>query len=295
MVEFFSVSAFSDLPVGGNLAAVVVDAPNLGEDEMQFIAGKIGYSETAFVFPSAAADFKLRFFTPSGEVDLCGHATIAAFSQLARLKRIGVGRYTQETKAGIFDVEVIKTGQVFMSQAKPIYGDYVEQTVIADSLGVDVSELHPIFLPQIVSTGVRDIFIPLKNLKALHELKPNFAKISKLSLQRSVIGYHVFCLDSLFGGFAHCRNFAPLYDIPEEAATGTASGALACYLYGQGLLADNAVGNIVFEQGFSMNRPSQITARLEVEDGAVTRVEVGGNTCFMEGPVPIELRSKTRS
>ena len=45
------------------------------------------------------------------------------------------------------------------------------------------------------------------------------------------VGYHVFTLESLYGANANCRNFAPLYDIPEEAATGTSNGALGCYLY----------------------------------------------------------------
>lgn len=291
MVEFFSVTVFSDLPSGGSLVSVVLDASRLDVEEMQFIAGKTRHSETAFVFPSAVAGYKIRFFNGAGEIDFSGNASVAVFALLAKLKLIDAERSTQESTLGILNVEIARSGQVFISLATPSYGDYVEQSEIAQSLNLDIGKLHPIFLPQIVSTGNRYIFIPLKDLKALNELKPNFSKIAKMSLQRSVFGYHVFCLDTLFGGFAHCRNFAPLYDAPEESATATASGALACYLYGQGLLADNTVGNIVFEQGFSMGQLSQVTTRLTTVDGVITGVQVGGNICLTEGPVKVEHRA----
>ncbi len=65
----------------------------------------------------------------------------------------------------------------------------------------------------------------------LNSIKPDFNKVSDISKKYDVTGYHVFTLETLEGATAHCRNFAPLYDIPEEAATGTSNGALSCYLY----------------------------------------------------------------
>ena len=62
-------------------------------------------------------------------------------------------------------------------------------------------------------------------------MKPDFEKITAVSKKYNVIGYHVFTLETKFDSTAHCRNFAPLYDIPEESATGTSYGALSCYLF----------------------------------------------------------------
>ncbi len=81
MVTVYSVNAFTLNGKGGNPAGVCLDADGLSESKMQAIAAKVGYSETAFVQKpvSAKADYKTRFFTPTREVNLCGHATIATF------------------------------------------------------------------------------------------------------------------------------------------------------------------------------------------------------------------------
>ena len=81
---------------------------------MQHIAKIVGFSETAFVLKSNNADFKVKFFTPHSEVDLCGHATIATLYLLANKGIIRVGGYTQETKAGVLKVENHEDGTIYM-------------------------------------------------------------------------------------------------------------------------------------------------------------------------------------
>jgi PhzF family phenazine biosynthesis protein len=88
MTEVYILNAFSATAEGGNPAGVVADATSMTEEQIQEIARELGYSETAFVQTSDVADFKVRFFTPVTEVDLCGHATIATFSLLLQLKKI---------------------------------------------------------------------------------------------------------------------------------------------------------------------------------------------------------------
>ena len=111
MTDVYVLEAFSAVAGGGNPAGVVPNARKLTEEQMQEIAKTLGYSETAFVQESDVADFKVRFFTPVAEVDICGHATIATFSLLFNLKKIEPGVYFQETKAGVFDVAVDETGK----------------------------------------------------------------------------------------------------------------------------------------------------------------------------------------
>jgi len=96
--HIYRVTAFSDSAHGGNLAGVVLDADSLSEEQMLKIAKEVGYSETAFVMKSTKADFKVRFFTPTDEVDLCGHATIATFNLLRDLGAITVGDYTKKQR-----------------------------------------------------------------------------------------------------------------------------------------------------------------------------------------------------
>jgi PhzF family phenazine biosynthesis protein len=271
-----TLNAFARTANGGNPAGVVLDADDLNETSMQSIAAKAGMSETAFVQRSAAADFKVRFFTPAAEVDLCGHATIAVFSHLFALRRIRAGHYRQETKAGILGVEVQADGTVFMEQTRPVFGDAIDGREIALSLGKGPGSLAPGLPVRIVSTGLRDTMVPIVSLRELLSLEPDFDAITDISKKLDAVGYHAFSLETKFGSTAHCRNFAPLYGIPEEAATGTSSGALACYLFKHGKVTEEQARRLVFEQGYGMGRPSEIFVRLDIENDAVAGVHVGG-------------------
>jgi PhzF family phenazine biosynthesis protein len=271
-----TLNAFAATANGGNPAGVVLDADHLDETSMQRIAARAGMSETAFVQKSAAADFKIRFFTPAAEVDLCGHATIATFSHLFGLRRIRAGRYTQETKAGILGVEVRADGTVFMEQTLPVFESAIDGKEIAASLGKGADSLAPDMPVQIVSTGLPDTMVPIVSLRELSSLEPDFDKITDISKKLGAVGYHAFSLETKFGSTAHCRNFAPLYGIPEEAATGTSSGALACYLFKHGKVTEEQARTIVFEQGYGMGRPSEIFVRLDIKDKDIAGVHVGG-------------------
>ena len=98
-----------------------------------------------------------------------------------------------------------------------------------------------------------------------------------IRLRYKAVGYHVFALESLHGADANCRNFAPLYVIPEESATGTSNGALGCYLYHYGKINNEQASNILFEQGYSMKKPSEIRVSLTVKQNEILEVKVGGN------------------
>lgn len=278
----YIVNAFAKTKLGGNPAGVVLNADDLSESVMQNIARVLGFSETAFIQRADSADFKLNFFTPNGEVDLCGHATIAAFSLMAEKKIIDKGIYKQETKAGILDIEVLNDGYILMEQTKPQFGEIIDKSEIADTLNVK-EDLFISNLPvQVVSTGLRDIFVPIKSMRDLNGIKPDFEKIIYTSKKYNVTGYHLFTLETELNSTAHCRNFAPLYDIPEESATGTSSGALSCYLYKYGLINKENAKNVIFEQGYTMNKPSEIMASLNLENDDIKSVKVGGRALVVD-------------
>lgn len=275
-LKVYTLNAFSKTGNGGNPAGVVLDADFLSESEMQHIAKIVGFSETAFVLKSNNADFKVKFFTPYAEVDLCGHATIATFYLLANKGIIRVGEYTQETKAGVLKVENHEDGKIYMHQNNPVFYEEIDKREVSNSLNIHESIIIKNYPVQVVSTGIKDIFIPIKSLKELHSIKPDFNKIITVSRKYGVIGYHLFTLETKFNSTAQCRNFAPLYNIPEEAATGTSNGALACYLYKYGIISEDVAKRLVFEQGYSMQRPSEILADLTVSKKEVLKVKVGG-------------------
>ena len=276
-VNVYQLNSFAKTKEGGNAAGVVISADSLSEKDMKKIAAIVGFSETAFLLKSDVADYKVRFFTPKEEVDLCGHATVAAFHTMAYLGLLKPGTYKQETKAGILGIEIKEDNSVMMNQPVPVFSEIIEKEELADSLNIKAMQMPEDLPAQIVSTGLRDIIIPVKSIEVLNDMKPDMEKIKTISQKYNTIGYHVFALESLHGANANCRNFAPLYEIPEESATGTSNGALGCYLYHYGKIKGGQESNLVFEQGYSMKRPSEILVSLSVNQSKIKEVRVGGS------------------
>lgn len=268
MDQLYQLSAFPKTADGGNKAGVCLNADHLTDLEMQAIAKKLNYSETAFVSTSKLADFKVRFFTPTNEVDLCGHATIATFNLLRQIGLITSGVYSQETKAGILKLDVLDD-IVYMQQPRPIYDRFLPRQAIKACF--EDIEFHPVLKPQIVSTGMRELFLPVNNKKALNQLVALTAAMIKFSEDHHLIGIHAFCLDDEVDVYG--RNFAPILGIPEESATGTSNGALACYLYNHG----HPKQRYVMRQGYTMNQPSEILVKLKTDGELIEEVWVGGS------------------
>lgn len=277
MVDVYVASAFSKDNVGGNKAGLVFDRPDLSAVQKMAIAKKLGYAETAFITSSSVADFCLEYFTPTEEVPLCGHATIGTFAILNLLNKLSKNNYTIETKSGVLSIEVDPDGMVFMAQNTPTFFNELSLDLFNDCL--DVNSINDKLPIQIVSTGLRDIMVPIKSTKHLQQLDPNFSVMTELSKEQNVIGVHAFALEEGMDTItAICRNFAPLYDIDEESATGTSNCALACYLFKY----VEKKSQYIFEQGYNLNSPSRIVVNLKTHDDMIDAVFVGGYGYLVE-------------
>lgn len=267
--------AFAATSEGGNPAAVVADATGLTEMEMQEIARKMGMSETVFVLPSLHADFRLRFFTPIGEVPLCGHATIAAWNQLLRNGQIQPGGYRQELLAGTLKIQVNPQGEVMMDQMLPAYGERFTAEIIAPHLGLFPEQILATGLPcRIVSTGMKDVMIPLPDPNLLDGLSPDPDRIAAFCETVDADGFHVFALTPDLPGIdARCRNFAPRVGIPEESATGSACGALGAYLFRH----YRQQSCYTFRQGEAMGQDSKLMVKIEADRDTITRISLQGS------------------
>ena len=274
-MKLLIVDAFTETLFGGNPAGVVMldkgtDFPS--DEVMVKTAAELRYSETAFIKKLNDKEFNIRYFTPAAEVDLCGHATIASFVSLLHEGEIkDNSTYINHTLAGDLEINV-KDGFVMMEMATPVKIDEISDKAKIDELykimGVEYDESLGL-IPQMISTGLPDIMMPVKTQAELEKISPDFPALSKLSEAYEVVGVHAFTLDSEDGVTAHARNFAPLYDIDEEAATGTSNGALTYYFYLNNIIGDEAECKII--QGEKMSRPSAILTSLK--DG---KVKVGG-------------------
>ena len=272
MENLYRVSAFTKDNNGGNRAGVYIHADHLTEKEMQSIAKAVGYSETAFVFQSDIADFKVRFFTPTTEVDLCGHASIATFYTLSQLKMIGSGSFTQETKAGLLKIKV-DDEEIHIQLSHPKFFQKVEKDEILSSF--EDIEFNQHLDSYVVSTGIKEIFVPVKNKEILDRLIPNIKKMIKVSKKYDAIGMHVFTIDDDIDAYG--RNFAPIVGIDEESATGTSNGALACYLSH----FHHKKNHYTLRQGYSMGEPSELKAQLVYQYEDIKEVWIGGKAKFI--------------
>ncbi|WP_303193419.1 PhzF family phenazine biosynthesis protein [Hungatella hathewayi] len=150
-IDVCVASAFSKNNRGGNQAGVVLQGASLNRKEKMRTAHQLGYSETAFLSQSELADYKLEYFTPTGEVPLCGHATIAAFVVLNYFGQLKKCEYTIETKSGILSIAVKDGGVIFMQQNTPEFYETLELADVVDCLGFN-ADTAPGNLPvQIVS------------------------------------------------------------------------------------------------------------------------------------------------
>lgn len=295
-MKFYIVDAFTETLFGGNPAGVVIlpDGKDFPSDEMMVkTAAELRYSETAFIKRINEKEFNIRYFTPAAEVDLCGHATIGSFMALLYGGYIEDNHsYINHTLAGDLNID-IKNGFVLMDMATPAkineISDMDGLVELYKVMGLDYEDQKSkgvAMMPQMVSTGLPDIMMPVASQEDLAAIAPDFPALSALSEKYQVVGVHAFTTDSEDGTTCHVRNFAPLYDIDEEAATGTSNGALTYYGYLNGFVKSG--DDCRFIQGEKMCRPSAILSHLEADENGSCKIQVGGSGVILaEGDIKL--------
>lgn len=300
--HFLQVDVFTDHAFGGNPLAVFPDAAGLDSAQMQRIAQEMNLSETTFVFPPEHpdADFKVRIFTPEIEMPFAGHPVIGTHWVLAHLGRVplqepettvrfelGVG-----VRAAVLHLQGGSVTQVVMDHMAPQFGPTAtpdQVTRLAKGLGLETSAITGTGWPvQVVSTGVRQLFVPVCSLDEVQALSPKHQDTHALSGVLAELDPQTHCHECIMvltvaatehpGSTVHTRMFAPGISVPEDPATGSASGGLGAYLVRHGIIpVTPPVTHITAEQGIEMGRPSRIHIAVEGAPDAITMVRVGGS------------------
>jgi len=250
---------------------VLLDSGVFPKDELMIqIAAELRYSETAFIRRHSTQEFTIRYFTPKAEVELCGHATIASF-YLMHQKGLASGECLCHTQAG--DLNITVGEKVMMQMATPrIVAEINETDEIYQALGI--TNYRPAMPVNVVYAGLPDIMIPLPDVATLQSLQLDMEAISAITKKYDSVSFHVFAFGS-DGYTAHVRDFAPLYDIPEESATGTANASLTYYLQQCGCLGNEA--ECSFIQGEAMGRPSVVATKIQTDGN----IFVGGKAAIL--------------
>jgi len=290
--RLYQVDSFTKELFKGNPAGVVSNADGLSVDEMQSIARELKNSETAFILNPSADDHEvwIRFFTPSTEVPICGHATIAAHYIRALENKYDTRRVFHKTGAGILPVDIIRINdgdyKIYMTQRKLEFHDPLSDSIthrIFEALGLRLNNLDERCPVQIASTGHSKVMIGIKSLAVLNSLNPDMGMLSKISNEIKCNGYFVFTLDSdeediLTKG----RMFAPAIGIKEDPVTGNADGPLGAYLIKHNIVSYS--GNTFSykgKQGEAINRTGIIEVEVELIDNEPYKVRIGGEATIV--------------
>ncbi len=265
-MKFYVVDAFTNTIFNGNQAGVVIldqaaDFPD--RTVMQKVAGELKHSETVFIKKTANKTYELRFFTPTEEVELCGHATISCFTVLREEKLIGPGVFIANTLAGALEI-IVDNASVWIKMVRCYFVKNLEQaeySQIYEAYGLDITDKPDFLQPSIYKAGIADILLPVSSREKLNKVVQDKEKVIEISKKHSVVGVHMFCYNPNSETTAFCRNFAPLFGIDEESATGTSNAALTCYLHEKGLVATNSINKFI--QGEKLGKLSLISSKVD--------------------------------
>jgi PhzF family phenazine biosynthesis protein len=296
-VRVKQVDAFTETPLTGNSAGVVLDANGLTPDQMQRIAREMAVAETAFVLSpdTAQADIRIRWFTPTMEVPLCGHATVAAFHALAEESMHGMSgdgsfSFSVETASGVLPVTVEKgAAGISVRFGLPVpdfrrAGQY--KLDIMRILNISLEEFEN-RLPIVMETY---LYVPVRRLHTLFELKPNFFAMSQFLANRKLLGLCVFTTETVDQTSAvHSRFFAPSAGIEEDPVTGSANGPLGVYLFERGVVRSSGdTLTVVGEQGDAIGRKGRVAIELKVQGDRVLSCAIKGRAVtVLEGELLI--------
>lgn len=283
----YQIDSFTKEKFKGNPAGVVVNADGLKDYEMQQIARELNNSETAFLFSpdDNDCDGVIRYFTPSIEVPICGHATIAAMYAKALEDNLDSCVLKMKTKVGILPFEIIKENgdyQIVMTQGSfeisPAFDADITKKMI-DALGLDSNDIDEKCPIQIASTGHSKVMIGIKSRAKLNALLPKYNDLADLSKQINCNGYFVFTFDSDSKDIlTYGRMFAPAIGINEDPVTGNANGPLGGYLV-QNNIVDFKDGLFEFngKQGEKIDRVGIVKVRVTIQNGKPSLIQIKGD------------------
>ena len=289
--NLYQVDSFTKEKFTGNPAGVISNADGLTDYEMQKIARELNNSETAFIFSSNSNEYDahVRFFTPTNEVPICGHATIAAHYVRATENELETSRVYHKTGAGILPVDIVKENddyKIIMTQGRIEFGKIIEginKEELLAALNIKESDLLENYEIQIISTGHSKVMVGIRSIATLNTLQPDYNALSKLSKIIKCNGYYVFTVDSKDSDILiHGRMFAPAIGINEDPVTGNANGPLGAYLVHHNLVHhNNSLFRFKAKQGEAIKKSGIIEVEVKIEDNEPVEVKVAGNAVII--------------
>ncbi|WP_299944086.1 PhzF family phenazine biosynthesis protein [uncultured Ruegeria sp.] len=274
--DFDWVDAFSDRAFGGNGCAVVHGGAGLSDEVCMAYVRETSLVECTFTGPSSVADVRVRYFLASREIPFAGHPTIATVAAMQSRGLFQGEALTLETGAGIVSI-TLQGDEIEMTQVAPQFGAPVPATLVAAAVGLPEDAI--ISPPQMVSTGLPFCITVLLDHEALRAAKLAEGPLREVAAKAGFSGSDMAepFLVTLNGATDAGDTFSRLLlappSPPEDPFTGSATGAMAAYLWKHGLMNKDT---FIAEQGHDMGRPGQARVTRVGPAEAMTGIKVAG-------------------
>ena len=290
--RYYTLDVFTTTRFEGNPLAVITDGDGLSDDAMLAVAREMNLSETVFVQKPTEDEAlaRLRIFTTREELKLAGHPVIGTWYLLAELGVVpaqeGGVHVLQQTGAGVLPVEIrFKDGRpqrVTMTQKDAAFRPAkLNKKALAVALGLSVKDFDPKLEPEYVSTGIFNLMVPLRSRAALGKIAMNMVELRGVLGKNATMAY---CFTGGDNGKVFSRGMLP-WELYEDAATGSAAGALGAYLVKHGKLSPAHTLNIL--QGEEMGRPSHIEVEVTQSGKKLVPRVSGAAVKVFEGTIKI--------
>lgn len=282
----YQIDAFTESKFKGNPAGVVVNADGMSENQMQIIARELNNSETAFLFrpDDDSCDGIIRYFTPTTEVPICGHATIAAMYARALEENLTSCVLNIKTRIGVLPFEIDRSDdhiKIWMTQGnieiEPPLSEDIQKKLL-EYMGISPGDIDNRCPIQIASTGHSKVMIGITGRDRLNRLSPNLSKLKELSKIINCNGYFVFILNPIDSDIlSYGRMFAPAIGIDEDPVTGNANGPLGAYLV-RNRVVDTKPYTFSFKgvQGEAMGREGVVEVVVSIQNQIPCLVKIAG-------------------
>ncbi len=273
-LAFDVVDVFADAAFAGNQLAVVHGAEGLSDEQLLSLTREFGFSETSFPSSCREDRYRVRIFTPGGEIPFAGHPTLGAAWVLRDQGLVGRDLLTQECGAGEigvrFDGDLVELSAATRDLVGPLPDDVVA-TLLAD---LDLTPDDRTGEAWVAGAGLSFVHLPVRP-EAVGRAKPGRTPVHQtvtgLDLLDPLEGVNLYALE---GAAVRSRVFVPGLSVPEDPATGSAAAGLGMALVATGVLPEG--GRYEITQGVEMGRPSRLHGRVEAGGGVATRCHVAG-------------------
>lgn len=289
-IPYLLVDAFAEAPGAGNRIALVLDARGMDEAQMRQVTLKLDQPQVAFLTGWEGLSFKVRYYTPSGEVEFAGHAAVALALTLVREGRLPEGSKKLYLRAAseTLPVEIVyengEAAKAVVRGPAPRFRDpplWRRVQEFTEALGANERYLHRGLPYGVAFTGLWSLFLPFVAPGLLDDLEPDMERLSELCAALEIATVHTYA--PLGPRSFYARDFAPLLGIPEDPVTGSANAALGALLARAGVVPRWEGGvNLTILQGHRLGVPGQVEVRVEyAPSGELQRVFFGGRAVLV--------------